>query len=838
MANFWRDREARAVSDYWNAVTDGHVRPDRAAATDIDPTLLATIARIREGRQRHIPDPAFLDRLETTLMNAQVTSIADRPLRLKELVVRPAWLPSPDALFPRRWSLAAIATVGLVAVTLAVFFFSLRGSNQPAIVPVSPEAATPTAIPAPTSSVAPVTTYRGDAARTGVMPGPAPEGVPGVLWSVQAGDQIRSALTVGNGMAYVGSNDGVVHAIDTLTGSEVWTLTTQHNGLSPFTILDGDTVYTVGGDGMARALNSRSGEEIWRSSPDQLLANQMSLTDGMLLIGGQDAAYYGLNASDGTVAWRTALGAAPVSLATVTIEGTLYAGAGDGLLYALDTATGAITWTFATGFQQVKSLSYSAGTIYVGTGTDGKPSSALVAVDSASHEEVWRITSDAGSISAPAIYGDVILAGTPGGQLLAVSSTTGETIWTFDTGTTLPLTAAPAIVGDIAYVVSDDANLYAVDAATGVEIWRVTLDGPMNMTPAITGGAIYVGTWSGTIYALADQGETLATPIAADVAEDSTPVAMSETSPELAANPVALDWLTDLTVTGTVQMGLALAPDGSIWLADTRRGRFQIFNPDGTFRETWGEPGTDNGEFSLKRSNGDGYGTVEFAPDGSFFVLDVGNYRVQAFDKNRTFITAWGEIGAGDSQFTDPIGIALDPAGNVLVLDSVRGDVQQFSPDGQLLSTIVLKGETYGYNSLNDLATDAAGNLYTAGNADGVRPYNQVVKYDPEGNIVTIYRADSGPGHLGDQVLSVAVDAAGNVYAAPWSADPRIVVFAPDGTFLAEIDVTSDTDLPVTYGIVLDGAGGLLVSDGTQMTVARFNLLPPLLPVDEATPAA
>jgi hypothetical protein len=74
MANFWRDREADAVSDYWNAVIVGSIRSDHTAAVpDIDLTLLATIARIRKGRQRHLPDPAFVDRLETTLMNAQVT---------------------------------------------------------------------------------------------------------------------------------------------------------------------------------------------------------------------------------------------------------------------------------------------------------------------------------------------------------------------------------------------------------------------------------------------------------------------------------------------------------------------------------------------------------------------------------------------------------------------------------------------------------------------------------------------------------------------------------------------------------------------------------------------
>ena len=155
MANFWRDREADAISTYWNAVTDGQLGPDRAA-TEIDSTLVDTIARIREGRQRHIPSSAFVDRLEIALMNTQVRSIAARPPLLKELVTRPAWLPTREMLFPRKWSLAAVASVALVAITFAVFFFSLQ-TDQPVIAPGTPEMATPTTAPMPAPTVVPVT---------------------------------------------------------------------------------------------------------------------------------------------------------------------------------------------------------------------------------------------------------------------------------------------------------------------------------------------------------------------------------------------------------------------------------------------------------------------------------------------------------------------------------------------------------------------------------------------------------------------------------------------------------------------------------------------------------
>ena len=42
MANFWRVREAVAVSDYWNSVTDGQTWP-AGSANEIDPTFAGTI---------------------------------------------------------------------------------------------------------------------------------------------------------------------------------------------------------------------------------------------------------------------------------------------------------------------------------------------------------------------------------------------------------------------------------------------------------------------------------------------------------------------------------------------------------------------------------------------------------------------------------------------------------------------------------------------------------------------------------------------------------------------------------------------------------------------------
>jgi outer membrane protein assembly factor BamB len=52
---------------------------------------------------------------------------------------------------------------------------------------------------------------------------------------------------------------------------------------------------------------------------------------------------------------------------------------------------------------------------------------------------------------------------------------------------------------------SDDHNVYALDASTGLKIWNYTLGGPVDSSPAVVNGTVYVGSnWGAfdNVYAL------------------------------------------------------------------------------------------------------------------------------------------------------------------------------------------------------------------------------------------------------------------------------------------------------------------------------------------------
>lgn len=123
----------------------------------------------------------------------------------------------------------------------------------------------------------------------------------------------------------------------------------------------------------------------------------------------------------------------------------------------------------------------------------------------------------------------------------------------------------------------------------------------------------------------------------------------------------------------------AIAPDGRIWVPSGFESTFWIFSKAGKFVESWGTQGAGNGSFDFVATIGgvrQAYGGIVFAPDGTFWVADTGNHRVQHFDASRGFIEAIDEPGVFDL----PVAVAMNAGGDLYVDDAGRREIQQFNP--------------------------------------------------------------------------------------------------------------------------------------------------------------
>jgi len=80
---------------------------------------------------------------------------------------------------------------------------------------------------------------------------------------------------------------------------------------------------------------------------------------------------------------------------------------------------------------------------------------------------------------------------------------------------------------------------------------------------------------------------------------------------------------------------------------------------------------------------------VAWDAQGNIFVADgLGNQRVAKFDKNGRFIKSWGQRGTEPGQFAQARAIAIDGQGNVYVADPGNKRIQVFDNNGTYKSSI------------------------------------------------------------------------------------------------------------------------------------------------------
>lgn len=79
----------------------------------------------------------------------------------------------------------------------------------------------------------------------------------------------------------------------------------------------------------------------------------------------------------------------------------------------------------------------------------------------------------------------------------------------------------------------------------------------------------------------------------------------------------------------------AMAPNGDVYVSDGYgNARVHKYSPDGRLIKSWGEPGTDPGQFNIAHN-------ICCDDDGWVYVADRENHRVQVFDGEGKFETQW-----------------------------------------------------------------------------------------------------------------------------------------------------------------------------------------------------
>ncbi len=129
--------------------------------------------------------------------------------------------------------------------------------------------------------------------------------------------------------------------------------------------------------------------------------------------------------------------------------------------------------------------------------------------------------------------------------------------------------------------------------------------------------------------------------------------------------------------------GIAVDASGNVYVADTWNHRIQKFDRQGKYLLSWGASGL----VSVDDPAGAGYfygpRGVAVGPDGNIYVTDTGNKRVEIFTSEGQFVRQFGGSGSAAGQMEEPVGIAVTSDGQVVVADTWNGRIQLFSKEGQ-----------------------------------------------------------------------------------------------------------------------------------------------------------
>lgn len=271
--------------------------------------------------------------------------------------------------------------------------------------------------------------------------------------------------------------------------------------------------------------------------------------------------------------------------------------------------------------------------------------------------------------------------------------------------------------------------------------------------------------------------------------------------------------------------GIAVADDGTVYVVDAGNQRIQVFNPAGEFAFTFGSNGTQPGQFGSFGSGQGGPGGIAVTED-RVFVADTWNHRIQVFSREGDFIVEWGdffdaqddpaEVDVRPGAFYGPRGIAVYED-RVYVADTGNERVQVFDLDGDYQLSIGGYGSEVGQLLEPVGIAIADDTVYVADSHN-----SRISRFTLDGEPLDPWSvATWSELRFFEPYLAVTLD--GRIVATT-SLSNEVLVFDDNGDYTT---LQTTDDLLQPYGIAIRPDSGTgLVTDGVRNAVVTIDVLP------------
>jgi DNA-binding beta-propeller fold protein YncE len=224
----------------------------------------------------------------------------------------------------------------------------------------------------------------------------------------------------------------------------------------------------------------------------------------------------------------------------------------------------------------------------------------------------------------------------------------------------------------------------------------------------------------------------------------------------------------------------------------------------------FGEKGLQPGQFSNPQS-------LSFAPDGTLYIVDTGNSRIQIFDQQGRFFKSVGGFGFNYDQFDQPRDIWTRSSLNFYIADYENQRVLRYDKNMNFISSLEnsdTQREEFQFLQVASVALNSQNELFLLEHGE-----NKVIKYDRNGNPERIFGTyESGAGELIEPyqmeiygINKVLVSDPGN---------GTIVVFDFFGNFIKQIKFDG---FNTPKGLAIDAESNIYVADPIAKSIFKIS---------------
>ena len=156
------------------------------------------------------------------------------------------------------------------------------------------------------------------------------------------------------------------------------------------------------------------------------------------------------------------------------------------------------------------------------------------------------------------------------------------------------------------------------------------------------------------------------------------PVSIDQLAKAEEKNPLKIEKIIGLSkIPGTFRNahGVAVAKDGTIFIADTSESQIEVYDSNYKYVSSFGSIGSGDGQFQDLEK-------IFFDQDEILYTLDSFLCRVQVFTKEGKFIRKFGEKGEKPEQLSQPVDFNILKSGEIIINDAWKG-VKVFSKEGK-----------------------------------------------------------------------------------------------------------------------------------------------------------